>query len=114
MLRTLSTVTQSPGSISTGTNGTAVAARVSGATALQVSVQIKFTGSSESGASAQLQKSNDGVSWANEGSTVSISGASGVIWAEKQNNTALFWRVVYAISGGSIDPTETWAMIGEI
>lgn len=110
-MRITQAVSQSPGVVSGATNGTKVSSLVAGQVAFALSCQISFTGSSESGATVQLQKSNDGTNWANEGTTVSVSGASGVIWVEKSQNTAIFWRIQYADSSGSYTPTELWKFL---
>ena len=100
------------GSVSGAKNSTTINADQGGVLALNLACQISFTGSSESASSAQLFKSNDGTNWVAEGNTVTISGASGVIWLEKQNNTALYWRIQYACGGGSFTPTEQWNLMG--
>jgi hypothetical protein len=107
-MRLAQTISQSPGAVSSAKNGSTVNAIVAGQVAVTLSCAITFTGSSESGATAQLFKSNDGTNWAAEGSTVSISGASGIVWLEKTLNSAPFWRIQYADASGSYTPTELW------
>lgn len=109
MLKVLQNITQSTGSLSAGANGAAV----SSARAKTLSFQCNITASSPTGASVQLQKSNDGTNWANDGSAVSVT-ATGQYWLEKVDPTALNYRVAYAITGGSMSSTTTIVVQGHI
>lgn len=102
MLKTISTTTQTTGSLTTAANGAAVSC----ANAKTVGIQCVITASSPTGASVQLQKSNDGTSWANDGSSVSVT-ATGTYWLERVDPTSQYVRVAYAISTGSMSSTTT-------
>lgn len=64
-------------------------------------------------ATVQLQKSNDGTNWANDGSSVSIT-ATGVYWIEKTIGTALQYRATYALASGSMTTSENWVVIADM
>ncbi len=59
-----------------------------------------FTPTALASGSVQLQKSNDGTNWVNEGSSVSV-GASGSFWLEKVDPAGAFMRVAYSLASGS-------------
>ena len=64
------------------------------------------TATALAGATVKLQKSNDNVNWADEGSATSIT-ASGVIWLEKANPTALYLRISYVTTAGQVSADNT-------
>lgn len=95
--------------ISTTKNGTAKSVKRSSNFSLQINMAV----SSPSGASVQLQKSNDGVNFVNDGSSQSVTVAA-TFWLIPSaiNVVAVYWRVVYTISTGTMTPTEQWAFFG--
>lgn len=102
MLKSFANLTQTTGSLTTAANGAAVAA----ARAKTLSFQCTITANTPGSASVQLQKSNDGTNWANDGSSVSVT-ATGTYWLEKVDPTAVYYRVAYAISSGNMSSTTT-------
>lgn len=102
MLKSIALLTQTTGTLSAAANGGAVPS----AKAKTISFQCNITASSPTGASVQLQKSNDGVNWANDGSAVSVT-ATGQYWLEKVDPAAASYRVAYAISTGTMSSITT-------
>lgn len=78
----------------------------------RVSVQYNITAvSTPSAASLQLQRSNDGVLWTNQGAAVNVTATgSGVI--ELTVNTARFLRLNEAITSGSFTYTSSIVGLG--
>lgn len=64
-------------------------------------------------ASVQLQKSNDGVNWVNDGSSTSVT-ATGIFFLEKQPQTTSKWmRVSYVLASGSFKSTTILCLISQ-
>ena len=78
--------------------------------AYAVSAQCIVTAAAPTGASVQLQKSNDNVNWSNDGAPVSVT-ATGVFFVEKVGITSKYMRVAYVISGGSMSSSTVLCLI---
>jgi hypothetical protein len=59
-----------------------------------------FTPTALAGATVQLQKSNDGTNWSNDGAAVAITG-SGSVWIEKDRPPYRWARLQYTLTAGS-------------
>lgn len=65
------------------------------------------------GGSVQLQKSNDGITFVNDGSSVSVA-ASGTYWLEKTDPTAAYMCISYSLTAGSFSASSIICLNGEI
>jgi hypothetical protein len=70
-----------------------------------------FTPTSIAGATVKLQKSNDGTSWADEGSSTNIT-ADAVLWLEKADPTANYMRLAFTITAGRFSTSNTIVVKG--
>lgn len=91
MKKILAVTTQTTGNISVATTGASISM---GRTEL-LSAQVTVTGTGSG--TVQWQVSNDGVNWADYGSSVAISGA-GTVWAEMSVVTGLYARLSYGVT----------------
>lgn len=60
-----------------------------------------FTPTSLAGGSIKLQKSNDGLTWSDEGSATSVT-ADATVWLEKMDPTAKYMRVWFTLTAGRL------------
>lgn len=72
-----------------------------------------FTPTALATCTVQLQKSNDGINYVNEGSAGSVS-ATGTFWLEKQNTTSAWMRVAYSLVSGSIQSSTFIFLQGDL
>jgi hypothetical protein len=70
-----------------------------------------FTAIALATASAILQKSNDNIIWANEGSSTSITAAA-FIWFEKINPAGNFMRVQFTMASGQLSSSNVYNVKG--
>lgn len=67
-----------------------------------------FTATAIAGSSIKLQKSNDKVTWTDEGSATNIT-ADATVYLEKVDPTAKWMRVWYTLTAGSLS-AENWVL----
>lgn len=65
-----------------------------------------FTPTSIAGGSIKLQKSNDGTTWADEGSATTIT-ADATVWLEKVDPTSKYMRVYQTVTAGSFSSVDS-------
>lgn len=99
MIQALQNIIQTPGALSSNTQGAAIA--VGHAETASASIVVTGTGSG----SVQFQVSNDGLNWAPYGAPVSIAGA-GVYTLEMPEITYLNVCLNYVVNSGSFTPSS--------
>lgn len=70
-----------------------------------------FTPTALAGATVKLQKSNDGTNWSDEGSATNIT-VDGLVWLEKEFPQALYMRVSYTLTAGSLSASNVYVVKG--
>jgi len=70
-----------------------------------------FTPTSIAGANVKLQKSNDGTNWSDDGSATNIT-ADGLVWLENTAPTALYARLAFTLTAGSLSASSVYVVKG--
>ena len=72
-----------------------------------------FTPTAIAGANVKLQKSNDGVTFSDEGSATNIT-VTATIWLEKTDPAAIYMRLAYTLTAGQMICSALYAVKGPV
>ncbi len=96
-LKIIYQATQTQGNTTVTVSGAAVS--LDGAMTFSAQCIVDVTGATS--ATVKLQKSNDGTNWSDEGSATAVT-VDAVVYLEKIDPTALYMRVTYTMTSGTL------------